>query len=288
MIAIIGAGMTGASAAQVLTEAGVDFTVFDKSRGLGGRLATRRTDSYSFDHGAPEITIDDDAFRSWLLQHADGALEQNSFRRADGMSGAVGPVFEDVSVHRATRIVALRRDGLGWALSDEAGQWFGPFEAVIVTIPAPQAQALCPPEMCANAFDQVVMRPVWTLLAGGTVPDTMLNGCDAPSVIPGRSHGNTGLARIYHFPSDFSALHIERHKPEMAQTLWARIAPDLPQPDYLAAHKWRYGRVGMPLGRPFHGTAKEGLLFGGDWALGDSAAHAWRSGQAMAKALLSR
>jgi len=46
-VAIIGAGLTGLTAASLLRDAGVEITVFDKSRGLGGRLSTRRTRDFS-------------------------------------------------------------------------------------------------------------------------------------------------------------------------------------------------------------------------------------------------
>lgn len=39
-IAIVGAGLAGLSAAKEL-ESSAEVTVFDKSRGVGGRLATR-------------------------------------------------------------------------------------------------------------------------------------------------------------------------------------------------------------------------------------------------------
>ncbi|MFU8831791.1 MAG: FAD-dependent oxidoreductase [Wenzhouxiangella sp.] len=51
-VAIIGAGIAGLSAADRLREVGADCTVFEKSRGLGGRMATRRVNDLEFDHGA--------------------------------------------------------------------------------------------------------------------------------------------------------------------------------------------------------------------------------------------
>ena len=52
-IAIIGAGLAGLSAARALTAAGHTPVVFEKSRGLGGRLATRRTEFGPIDHSDP-------------------------------------------------------------------------------------------------------------------------------------------------------------------------------------------------------------------------------------------
>jgi glycine/D-amino acid oxidase-like deaminating enzyme len=52
-IAIIGAGLAGIAAGRTLAAAGHSVVLFEKSRGLGGRVATRRTGAGAFDHGAP-------------------------------------------------------------------------------------------------------------------------------------------------------------------------------------------------------------------------------------------
>ena len=49
-VAIIGSGMAG------LTIHGLEHyncTIFDRSRGVGGRITTRRAPPFQFDHGAP-------------------------------------------------------------------------------------------------------------------------------------------------------------------------------------------------------------------------------------------
>src|SRR5678809_1601466 len=55
-IAVIGAGMAGLTCANELARADAKVTVFERSRGLGGRLATRRQGNLAFDHGAQFIT----------------------------------------------------------------------------------------------------------------------------------------------------------------------------------------------------------------------------------------
>ena len=42
-IAVLGAGIAGAAAARRLADAGMDVRVFDKGRGVGGRMATRQS-----------------------------------------------------------------------------------------------------------------------------------------------------------------------------------------------------------------------------------------------------
>ena len=63
-VAIVGAGIAGLVAARTLRDHGLDVRIFEKSRGVGGRMATRRTDDGSFDHGAQYFTARDGRFLS--------------------------------------------------------------------------------------------------------------------------------------------------------------------------------------------------------------------------------
>ncbi|MEM6905266.1 MAG: FAD-dependent oxidoreductase, partial [Pseudomonadota bacterium] len=69
---IIGAGMAGLACARALTDAGHRVTVLDKGRGVGGRLATRRTeDGWQFDHGAQYIAASGTPFREAMAGMAE-------------------------------------------------------------------------------------------------------------------------------------------------------------------------------------------------------------------------
>ena len=59
-ISIIGCGISGIFAALYLKKRGLkNIRLFDKSRGVGGRLATRRSSEGKFDHGAQYLKLDD-------------------------------------------------------------------------------------------------------------------------------------------------------------------------------------------------------------------------------------
>jgi renalase len=50
-VAIVGGGLAGCSAAQILASNGLQLTLFEAGRGVGGRSSTRRQGDLMFDHG---------------------------------------------------------------------------------------------------------------------------------------------------------------------------------------------------------------------------------------------
>lgn len=70
--AIIGAGLAGISAARALMAQGHAVTIFDKGRGPGGRLATRRIEAegrkLQFDHGAQYLRAEGADFAAALAE----------------------------------------------------------------------------------------------------------------------------------------------------------------------------------------------------------------------------
>ena len=149
-IGIIGAGMAGLAAAKSLRAAGVRVTLFEKSRGLGGRMSTRRVDGLQFDHGAQYFTAKGAAFKeqvaAWSLSGAAAPWFGDSYVGAPGMTAparAFGEGLDIVTARTATKLV--RTSGL-WQVEDAEGSievpGNGVFNALIVAVPAPQAQTL--------------------------------------------------------------------------------------------------------------------------------------------------
>ena len=64
-VAVVGAGSSGLTCARTLADHGLPVTVFEKSRGVGGRMAMRCNDSGAvFDHGAQYFTVRDERFQN--------------------------------------------------------------------------------------------------------------------------------------------------------------------------------------------------------------------------------
>ncbi|QUW02467.1 FAD-dependent oxidoreductase [Chloracidobacterium validum] len=67
-VAIIGAGLSGLTAAYTLVQRGFNCEVLEKSRALGGRMATRRYLDAVFDHGAQYFTVKHPSFADFLRE----------------------------------------------------------------------------------------------------------------------------------------------------------------------------------------------------------------------------
>ena len=296
-VAIIGAGLAGLAAARPLVDAGCDVVVFEKSRGLGGRLATRRTDLGPIDHGAPGVP-------SELALGLGGAFWLDGKDNArgvgvPGMSALARGMATGIDVRTGVAVVGLGESPGGWQLTDSDGGDRGVFDAVVLAVPAPQAAILLAqsPDMVAE-LARVEMLPMWTLLLGFDVPTGLPQGVQDFSgplmtAIPMLAKpGQSGAERwtVYAQP-DWSATFVDIDKAEAEATLLAafRTTTQLTvHPAYIAVHRWRYARVGRALGRPFVANNDSTLLAGGDWALGSLASDAVASGEAMAARLLTR
>ena len=67
-VAVIGAGIAGLTCARQLQQAGKSVVLIDKSRGLGGRLATRRLAGTHADHGVCYLQPKGELFSQWIAE----------------------------------------------------------------------------------------------------------------------------------------------------------------------------------------------------------------------------
>lgn len=102
-IAIIGAGMAGLTCGQRLFANGHKVQLFDKGRGPGGRISSRRVDvdgeTLHFDHGAQYFTARDERFvRQVEDWEADGIVARWPMSKDDAWVGTPA-IRRDRRVH---------------------------------------------------------------------------------------------------------------------------------------------------------------------------------------------
>lgn len=321
-VAIIGAGMAGISAAHQLQEAGVAVELFDKSRGTGGRMSSKRTDHGEFDIGTQYFTARHSAFRAAVEHwHASGWVdiwqpklyridaqgmqpstdEQHRYVGSPRMTALSRALLADLPLHGSVRITTLEKQEYGWLLTDADGNHHGPFDRVVVATPAPQAVALlsAAPQL-AKAAEQVGMEPGWAVSVSFAEPlDTPveaafvrtgpLDWICANHSKPGR--GNQSNWVLQSTPQ-WAAAHLDTPPSEIADLLLDALGEvlqtTLPATRLVHAHRWLYARPAEDSEWGALAAPDLGLYVCGDWCLAGRLEGAWLSGRHAAHAVLGQ
>lgn len=321
-IAIIGAGIAGITLARAISPA-ANVTIFEKSRGLGGRMANRRREGFAFDHGAQYFTARSPAFRS-IAQDAVEAGHAGIWPRAvhtlradglvtdspppepryiglPGMSGLANGLAEGLRIRKEATVAALKRTEHGWALTDSEGQDLGHFDLVLSTAPAPQTIRLLPEAFSGReALARVRMSGCFTLMIGldeplhldfnaARIEDGVLSWIAVEGSKPGRGEKE---ALTIHSRNDWAEANLERDrdevKSEMLASLKRLLRLDVSTAAWIDLHRWRYANVEKPVGRPFIFDEALGLGACGDWCLGNRVEAAVESATALSSMLTTR
>ncbi|MCX7717628.1 MAG: FAD-dependent oxidoreductase [Candidatus Sumerlaeaceae bacterium] len=271
---VIGAGMSGLMAARTLADHGLQVTVLDKGRGVGGRMATRRVEGAVFDHGAQYFTVRDPRFarhvRNWLdagvarvwtnhLPVVGGPPPVGSGHPRHvgdrGMTTIPKHLARDLVVQTGIRVTRVYPEGQGWAAESEDGQrWQA--QALVLTPPVPQSLELLSAgdvRLAADdaaALGQVDYAPCIALLAvldgpsglpqpGGLFVNEETISWIADNAQKGISPG-VGALTVHATPS-WSREHYEGDPALLAEVLLAALRPHVTaQVVSWQVRKWRY------------------------------------------------
>jgi renalase len=281
-VLILGAGISGLHAARLLRAAGKSVVVLEKSRGLGGRAATRRWDNFPVDHGAQFFTARSPEFAAqvadWLgrgvcmewtrglHQYLDGRLHAPEgephprYACPAGMSSLgrdlAGP--DPGFVRRQTRATSVRLADNGWLVTGEDGEEFLGRSLIVAAPPAQAAMLLrdaCPE--AAIRLDAVTMTPSLALVVRYPRRPLAFCGIQAPhhpvlswighdtSKRPDLHDGVTIL--VLHAASAFSRERYERPEAETKDTMLAAAeeitGENLATPEALFLQRWRYAQA---------------------------------------------
>lgn len=205
VIGIIGAGISGLIAGRVLAKQGHDVTILEKSRGFGGRMATRyvgKNHETKLDHGLSYFTADSPEFQNFSAELLEKGLikrwgdefvfydgnklyaknlnhkKQPTFTAVNGMNSIGKYLSRWVDVKTETLAGGLtyigsnRTKKRSWMINLTAGNTFEA-DAVIIATPAPQAYGLLQTATdetnalkIIREIDEVQYAPCYTLMAG--------------------------------------------------------------------------------------------------------------------------
>ena len=168
-VAIVGAGITGCLLANFIESKSVNVSIFEKSRGCGGRASTKQTDWGQCDLGATTVLAqkvgfkdfmgslcDHDIVSQWprkifvsqqntdIKQSLENVVSDNEYYVFNSkMNAACRHWIKNANLHTNNLISQIRFIlGKGWQLKSN-GLWQAElFDKVVITAPWPQSKVL--------------------------------------------------------------------------------------------------------------------------------------------------
>ncbi len=239
---IIGAGITGLNLAQALKHKRKSIIILEKSRGLGGRIATRRIEDLSFNHGLP---LWPEGIESDEITKRYGSPE------SIGLNSLIKKMAEGLEIEKLKRAHKISKRLNQWEVTTDDGDIFYSQELVI-TAPLPQALELLQqnnfsiPEILSDIKYSKRLLSLMVLKSEFKIPD--INFGDHHLRLVGKS----GL--IFMASEIFSETHFEESDADQLSHLNLLIKNllgiDL-NPVTQEIKKWRYAQAKKFLLEPF-------------------------------------
>jgi renalase len=265
-ILIVGAGIAGLLAATDLQASGFHFIVVDKGRGVGGRLASRRIGSATFDHGAQFITARTPRFAVLLSEWKGLDLvtewyrgtnkEHIYWRGVSSMTAVPKHLAKSLNVRLEMKLFVLKPEGSHWLAIFENGESIAA-NAVLLTAPVPQSLALLDAGGVAleasmrEQLDAVEYEPCMAVMAvpngESNVPQPGFIRFDSGPVAWIADNQMKGVsasrAVTIHATPVYSSEHWDDDRQEIGRDLLTVAAPWLgSEIAEFQVHAWRYAR----------------------------------------------
>jgi renalase len=316
-IAIIGAGISGLTLANAL-RAQCDVRVFEKARGVGGRMSTRYADPFYFDHGTQFFTARNTAFKNFIAPLiANGliapwvgkviALQEEKkitdrlwfephYVAVPHMNSLCKFMGENLEITTGTEVAPLAEKAAdGWHLTDKDGTALGVYDWVISTAPPVQTQRLFAAHADdTNPLPESRLLGCYTLMVGFHAPwnkpwmaakvhASPIEWIAVNSSKPGRNSAITSI--VAHSSNAWAEEHIDDDMKTAEPFLRAQLelvsGIDTSTADYFSCHRWRYALVDGPKQfTPFFDAAR-GIASCGDWCTASRIEDAWLNARAL-------
>jgi predicted NAD/FAD-dependent oxidoreductase len=301
---VIGAGIAGLLAARALQDAGARVTVFEKSRGYGGRLATKRVGDAVFDQGAQYFTVKDPRFAVWVEKWERAGLvapwpgsEHRRYVGRPSMTAVPKALAEGLDIKREHKVTALGCCGDHWCVDVEDHGCLRA-ERILLTAPVPQSLALLKagnfvlPEPLASRLAALTYDPCLALLvtlagrsrlpADGVRREQGVVRWAADNQTKGVSPNVAAVT--LHLSPDFSVAHYGCTDAEVLELVRAEAEEVIGAPIATATlHRWKFSHARETYAEPYVWWPEEALGFAGDAFGGARVEGAAVSGLALAE-----
>lgn len=279
-----------------------EITVFEKSRGVGGRIATRYASKFEFDHGAQFFTARTAGFREFLRPLINNGIVANWTARfveidrdrviSERQWHADVPHFvgvprmneigkflsRDLNIELDTAITIIRREGMRWTLIDDAGNAFGDYDWVVLTAPAPQTATLAAdyPQLVSFCNRRELVGCYGLMLGfeeplelpwhAAVVRNSDVSWVSVNSSKPGRKAPYT---LVIHATNAWANAHIDEDRDyvreNMLSTASLACGKDLREAVHCEVQRWRYANIGKQNGPASFIDDEAKLAACGDW-----------------------
>ncbi|WP_377887276.1 NAD(P)/FAD-dependent oxidoreductase [Alkalihalobacillus sp. R86527] len=320
-VAIVGGGLSGILAARTMMKQGLSVVVIDKSKSVGGRMATRRLDGGRADHGAQFFTVRSREFQS----HVDDWIQNGwveswfgdkyaRYKGIEGMNQLVKNLSGDLPLKLNFQVQHISKRNSEYVLVCEDREEITA-KAILLTPPAPQAEKLLNQSECSVSKE--ALDTLRNLKFSPAIVALVTLTKNAHTGLPESGHQDTllskGLERIV--DSYRKGISHERivsiyATPELSKKLYEEsdgtindeliklATPFIPVRDIVSYQikKWRYAQAENVYMSPFLSVSdEENILVAGDAFLYEDdqsgrtrIESAARSGLAAAKEMIGR
>lgn len=299
---VVGAGLSGLMIALSLRDSR-DVAVVDKARSVGGRLATRRTDNATFDHGAQfyrlkaplremhERWLERQLVKLWFTEN-----QEQHFYAVGGMTALAKDLAQDTRVIVNERVVGLERKNQKWVVTFDSAR-IEKVDEVIFTCPTPQTLEIFKVSSLAypaRLSEVLYSKALVLLIEDSPTPFRFqAHGYVEPqnsSIFSVADQHEKGISKVnaitVTLTAETSDQHFDspdedviRHAIGELQKIYPNFVPGITQ-----LKKWRYCQVQKSFGELF-AQVSDGLYLAGDGFGGASLNGAARSADALSKHL---
>ena len=323
-IAIIGAGLSGLVAARQLGNM-ANVTIFEKSKGVGGRIATRRSGPYSFDHGAQFFTPKTKLFKEFLkpiileghVKRWDGAFaeiinKKIIFKRkwdaspphyvgVPSMNSFAKQLSMGADIRQNTLVNSVTRKDKRWQISDANEKLLGEYDWVIVSTPPDQALQLLPqfPTLCGELVTRK-MQSCFSIMLGFDSDLSLPFDAAVPlgediswiSVNSSKPDRGQAYCLLIHSTNDWADQHFANDRNAVLEHLLEETSNildrDLNSASHRAIHGWRFANIDRQEGESYFLDVIHNLVLCGDWCIKGRIEAAFTSGYKAARAIETR
>lgn len=244
---VVGAGISGAACARALRAAGVEVTVRERNRAVGGRLASPALHGRHVDLGAAYFTAKDDAFAAVVDGWTDRGLAHEwtdtfTVFGADGRTTTSGPM-RYATPHG---LRSLARDLHGEVELGASVTELGGHDVTVLAMPDPQAA-----QLAGNLIEWVDYQPVISVALGFAsrtwdIDAAFVNDDPHLSLIAddGARRGDGAAVLVVHTTHELACAHENDPDGAIAPALAVtqRLLGFTAAPQWTHAYRWTFAK----------------------------------------------